>query len=109
MIDMGYRFMRVIVSFDLPTLTSADKRNYSHFRKFLLNEGFAMLHESLYSKLTLNATQTKTVEARLEMNKPPAGSVFSLAISEKQFARINYILGEIEGAVLQTDERLVVI
>jgi len=106
---MGYRFMRVIVSFDLPTLTSTDRRNYSRFHKFLLNEGFAMMHESLYSKLALNATQAKTVEAHLETNKPPSGSIFSLTISEKQFARINLILGEIEGSILQTDERLVVI
>ena len=47
---MSYRFMRVIVFFDLPTLTLEDKKEYRNFRKFLLKRGFAMMQESVYSK-----------------------------------------------------------
>ena len=32
----GFRFMRMIVFFDLPTLTNEDKRNYRKFRKALI-------------------------------------------------------------------------
>ena len=41
----GFRFMRMIVFFDLPTLTNEDKRNYRKFRKVLIKNGFIMLQE----------------------------------------------------------------
>ena len=44
---MSYRFMRVIVFFDLPTISLEDKREYRNFRKFLLKKGFAMMQESV--------------------------------------------------------------
>ena len=51
------RIMRTIVFFDLPNKYLKDKRNYLKFRKYLINEGFIMLQESVYSKLILNAQQ----------------------------------------------------
>ena len=33
---MSYRFMRVLVLFDLPVLTGDQRREYARFRKFLL-------------------------------------------------------------------------
>ena len=33
---MSYRYMRVIVMFDLPTITANDGREYRKFRKFLI-------------------------------------------------------------------------
>ena len=44
---MSFRYMRVIVFFDLPTLTSKERREYRRFRKFLINEGFIMMQESM--------------------------------------------------------------
>ena len=37
---MNYRFMRIVVMFDLPVLTLEDKRNYRNFRKTLIKNGF---------------------------------------------------------------------
>ena len=48
--------MRVLVFFDLPVITSENRRAYSKFRKFLLKNGFMMLQESVYCKLALNGT-----------------------------------------------------
>ena len=53
---MSYRFMRVLVLFDLPVLTGDQRREYARFRKFLLKSGFLMLQESVYCKLALNTT-----------------------------------------------------
>lgn len=39
-IKMSYRFMRILVMFDLPTLTSEDLKMYRNFRKFLIKNGF---------------------------------------------------------------------
>ena len=48
---MSYRYMRVMVFFDLPTVTSANRRDYAQFRKYLVKSGFIMLQESVYCKL----------------------------------------------------------
>ena len=47
---MSYRFMRMLVMFDLPTETGEDRRNYRKFRKGLLENGFYMLQESVYCR-----------------------------------------------------------
>ncbi len=47
---MSYRFMRMIVFFDLPTKTTADLREYRKFRKLLITNGFVMMQESVYTK-----------------------------------------------------------
>ena len=64
---MSYRFMRVIVFFDLPTLTLEDKKEYRNFRKFLLKRGFAMMQESVYSKLALNTTVANGIVASVKV------------------------------------------
>ncbi len=48
--------MRVIVFFDLPVGTSAQRRSYNQFRRMLVKAGFLMMQESVYTKLALNAT-----------------------------------------------------
>ena len=72
---MSYRFMRVLVFFDLPVLTAAERREYVHFRKFLLKNGFIMVQESVYAKLALNATAVNAIVSNVKKNKPPAGLV----------------------------------
>ena len=42
---MSYRFMRVLVMFDLPTETSENRRNYTKFRKYLIKSGFMMMQQ----------------------------------------------------------------
>ena len=103
--------MRILVSFDLPVETSKDRREYRRFRKFLLKEGFAMTHYSLYSKLTLNATQSNSIEKHVEENRPPKGSVFILTITERQFAQMRFIVGESQSgeSVVQSDESLIIL
>ena len=46
--------MRLIIFFDLPVGTVAERKAYVGFRKFLINEGFLMMQYSVYSKLALN-------------------------------------------------------
>ena len=89
---MRYRFMRILVFFDLPTETSKDRKIYSRFRKFLIKEGFIMMQESVYSKLTLNNSITNSIRDKIEKNKPPKGIVQMLVITEKQFSSMEYIV-----------------
>ena len=84
--------MRILIFFDLPTETSKDRKNYSKFRKFLINEGFIMMQESVYSKLTLNNSVTSSIREKIVKNKPPKGIVQMLVITEKQFGSMEYIV-----------------
>ena len=58
---MSYRFMRVLVFFDLPVQTSEDMKNYRLFRKTLLKNGFFMMQESVYCRMVLNQSVEKNV------------------------------------------------
>lgn len=107
-IRMSYRFMRVIVFFDLPTITSENRKEYARFRKYLIKNGFLMLQESVYSKMTLNKTVADTVTASVRKNKPPCGLVQMMVVTEKQFNKMEYVCGEFSSEVLCTDERLVI-
>lgn len=104
---MSYRFMRMIVFFDLPTETASDRRNYRRFRKLLIQNGFLMLQESVYCKLLLNMSAQKSIHQLIRQNKPPKGVVQLLTVTEKQFAKMEYIVGEFSSDVIDSDERLV--
>lgn len=101
--------MRIIVFFDLPTLTKVDIREYTKFRKFLIKSGFVMMQESVYSKIALNQTAVEAVLRNVRKNKPQEGLVQVLCVTEKQFSRMEYIVGDSFKDVLDTDDRLVVI
>ena len=106
---MSYRFMRMIVFFDLPTVTDADRREYRRFRKLLIKNGFVMMQESVYAKLVLNSTVQKSVMDIVEKGKPANGLVQCLVVTEKQFSGIVNIVGISKNDVIDTDERLVIL
>ena len=81
------RFMRMIVFFDLPTITSEDRQNYRNFRKLLITNGFMLLQK----------------------NKPPQGVIQTLMITEKQFSKMNFIIGESTNDIVDSEDRLVVL
>ena len=99
--------MRMLVFFDLPTETEADRREYRRFRKLLISNGFLMMQESVYCKLLMNSTAQNAMAELLRLNRPPEGIVQMLTITEKQFAKIEYITGAWQSDVIDTDERLV--
>lgn len=106
---MSYRFMRIIVFFDLPTETAADRREYRTFRKLLIKNGFVMMQESVYCRMVLNGSVQKSVFDVIRKNKPKKGIVQILTVTEKQFASMAYITGASKTDVIDTDERLVIL
>ena len=99
--------MRMLVFFDLPTETDTDRREYRRFRKLLIRNGFLMLQESVYCKLLLNATAQAAMTELLRKNHPARGVVQILSVTEKQFAKMEFISGTCHSDVIDTDERLV--
>ncbi len=104
---MSYRYMRMLVMFDLPVATHEERKNYRKFRKFLIDEGFIMHQFSIYSKILLNSTSSKLMIQRLEKKKPNKGLVTVLTITEKQFSKMIYLAGEQDTAIGNTDKRVV--
>ncbi|HNG04304.1 MAG TPA: CRISPR-associated endonuclease Cas2 [Nitrospira sp.] len=85
--------MRLLVFFDLPVVTRAERRAYTMFRRFLLNDGYDMIQFSVYGRiLNGNDAETKHLK-RLVDNLPPAGSVRCLTVTEKQFASMKLLVG----------------
>ena len=101
--------MRVVVFFDLPVLTTDDMREYRKFRKYLIKSGFVMMQESVYSKLTPNSNTADAIVDNLRKNKPPTGLVQALKVTEKQYNRMEFIVGESNSDVIDTDERIVIL
>lgn len=99
--------MRILVFFDLPVQTGAERRAYAQFRKYLVKNGYMMLQESVYCKLAANQTAVESQVENLRKNKPPAGIVEVLTITEKQFARMEMIVGSRQGDIVNTAERYV--
>ena len=85
--------MRVIVFFDLPTESLEDKREYRNFRKFLIKKGFLMMQESVHCKLALNTTVADGTVQAVRNNKPAQGLVQMLVITEKQYNRMEFVVG----------------
>ena len=88
--------MRVIVFFDLPTTTKSERHEYAKFRKFLIKSGFMMMQESVYSKIALNQNVA-------------TGLVQMLTVTEKQFAKMEMIVGKSHSSVVDSDERLLIL
>ena len=106
---MSFRYMRVIVMFDLPVGSSAERREYSVFRKYLIKSGFCMMQESIYCKMAVNSTMADTIVNNIRKNKPKYGLVQVLRITEKQFASMEFIVGQSKMDVLDTTERIVIL
>lgn len=105
----GFRFMRMIVFFDLPTLTIEEKRDYRCFRKLLIKNGFIMLQESVYCKMITSPSVENSVKNLIYKNKPAEGVVQILTIKEKQFVKMDYVVGENTSDVIDSEERVVIL
>ena len=101
--------MRILVMFDLPVGTESERREYRLFRKYLIKNGFLMLQESIYCKIAQNSTVADALVEKIRKNKPPEGLVQVLKITEKQYSRMEYIVGQSKSEVLDNDERLIIL
>jgi len=87
------RFMRILLFFDLPVLTKADRRAYALFRRFLLNDGYDMLQLSVYGRILNGSDGEDKHMKRLIAHLPPEGSIRVLTVTEKQYASMKLLVG----------------
>lgn len=88
--------MRIIVFFDLPVTTPAKRKVANQFRRFLLQDGYQMLQLSVYSRIVKGRDSLQKHNIRLCANLPSEGSVRCLEVTEKQFASMKLLLGELQ-------------
>ena len=101
--------MRLILMFDLPRQTAEDRRNYTAFRRLLIKSGFIMLQESVYTKLMTTPSVENSVKNLIRKNKPEKGIVQTLTVTEKQFSKMEFVVGEYHSDIIDSEERLVIL
>lgn len=92
------KFMRIMVFFDLPVKTKAQRREATRFRNFLLNDGYHMLQYSVYARVCNGVGAVEKHRARIKNNLPDNGSIRMLVITEKQYEAIDILLGKLTEA-----------
>ena len=101
--------MRILVFFDLPTETGEDRRSYRKFRKALVKNGFIMLQESVYCKMISSPSVEQSVRNLIRKNKPEKGLVQLLTVTEKQFSKMEYVVGEYTSDVIDNTDKVVIL
>ncbi len=85
--------MRMLVFFDLPVVTRAERKAYTQFRRFLINDGYDMIQFSVYGRIVNGRDAEEKHLQRLVANLPPEGSIRSLTVTEKQYASMKLLVG----------------
>ncbi len=85
--------MRLILFFDLPTTTKHNKKVYQSFRKCLLKDGFIMMQYSVYSRVCRGLDSVESHSRYLKSILPSKGNIRLLQITEKQYVRMEILLG----------------
>lgn len=99
--------MRMILFFDLPSVTTKDTREYNRFLRSIKKMGFIMLQESVYTKLALNPSVVGSSMIELKKILPPEGIISVLTITENQFTSIEHLIGKIETDVICSEDKVI--
>ncbi|MDY0143519.1 MAG: CRISPR-associated endonuclease Cas2 [Bacteroidales bacterium] len=99
--------MRLILFFDLPVETASQRKDYRHFVKSLEKEGFMRLQYSVYCKLAVTQALGIAVKKRIKSFLPKKGYVTILMVTEKQYADMDFLLGQKSDEYLDDDHNLV--
>ena len=68
-----------------------------------------MMQESVYCRMLMSPSAAHSVIEAIKHFKPPTGTVQALTITEKQFAEMEYIVGEEKREVIDSAEGLVIL
>lgn len=86
--------MWIIVFFDLPTDTKQARKQYTRFRKSLIEDGFFMMQYSVYFRHCASKENTHVHMKRVRNTVPPDGEVRICVFTDKQFERMEIYYGK---------------
>ena len=89
----AYRIMWVLVFFDLPTETPAERKIYSIFRKKILKDGFQMFQFSIYMRHCSSRENADVHIKRVKTILPEKGHIGIMCITDKQFGMMEIFHG----------------
>ena len=103
------RYMWLFVFFDLPVGTKDQRRAASRFRNFLKDDGFLMLQWSVYARVCRGEEAVDKHDSRVTKNLPTKGSVRTLRVTERQYARMKMLIGESKKSEKVASNQLVLL
>jgi CRISPR-associated protein Cas2 len=86
--------MWLFAMFDLPVNTKKARRDYTRFRNLLLDNGFTQIQYSVYARFCAGEEIAQTYRSRLESKLPPDGYVRLLAVTDRQFGKMQSFHGK---------------
>jgi CRISPR-associated protein Cas2 len=89
-----YRIVWIFVLFDLPVISTDDRRDYARFRKKLLQKGFTMLQFSVYAKHLPSDDAAESIKQQVFGDLPPKGQVRFLQVTDYQFSHMEVYFGK---------------
>jgi CRISPR-associated protein Cas2 len=92
----AYRIMWVLVMFDLPTETKADRKRYAKFRKEIMADGFTMFQFSMYIRHCMSRENAEVHVKRVKKILPTRGHIGIMCITDKQFGQVEIYRGKEE-------------
>ncbi len=102
-----YKFMWIMVLFDLPTNSKSDRRNYTQFRDYLLDHSFEMAQYSVYIRHSNGKDAASAIIKQIERAIPPEGKVDVLQFTDKQYENIICFRGKRKTDSPKNPEQLV--
>lgn len=90
----GYRGMWLFAMFDLPVTTPQARKAYTQFRKHLIEQGFTMLQFSIYARYCESEEASAVFRSRIREALPDEGYVRVLAVTDRQFGKMENYIGE---------------
>ena len=85
--------MWLMVFFDLPVKSKPQRRRASQFRQFLKNDGYIMLQFSVYARICRGQDAVDKHVRRVRSCLPSEGSVRTLQVTDRQYGRMELMLG----------------
>ena len=98
--------MWVLVYFDLPTETKIDRKNYTTFRKKILDDGFQMFQFSMYIRHCSSRENTEVHIKRVKSILPSKGHIGIMSVTDKQFGMMEIFRGKEQVDVPATSQQL---
>ena len=80
--------MWLLVMFDLPVGSKAERRTATRFRQWLLDEGYEMSQFSIYMRFCAGKEQVDRRIREISKERPGKGSVHVLSVTDRQFEKM---------------------
>lgn len=77
----------LLVLFDLPTDTKAQRHEATRFRNALLDQGYLMLQYSVYARCAVSTETKKAHLVRLKKVAPDSGNIQCIFITDVQWEK----------------------